>query len=377
MVKKLAKQFPVIALIGPRQSGKTSLVRHLFKDKAYVNLESPDVLQAIKLDPRSFLQQHPDGAVIDEVQHFPELLSYLQTSVDEKQIPGFFILTGSHQLMLHEAITQSLAGRVALLTLLPLSIHELSITEENSVDGCIFNGFYPRLHQEHIDPALFYQFYFQTYVERDVRMLINLKDLSLFQHFMRLCASRAAQVMNIQSLGNEIGVSFHTIKHWLSILEASFILFRLPPYFENFGKRFIKMPKFYFTDVGLAAYLLGIRNVDQLSRDPLRGHLFENMVVLDFLKTRLNHGLDSELYFYRDSQQHEIDLIFREGHELVPVEIKASATFHPEFLKNIHYFQKLTQDRVKKSYVIYSGEKSMQIQSSRLINYTKIESIKG
>lgn len=369
-LKHLAKGYPVITVIGPRHSGKTTLARYVFPKKPYVNLEDPDVRDLALADPRKFLGQFPQGAILDEIQRSPILLSYIQGIVDEKAKKGMFILTGSHQLELHEAISQSLAGRTALLTLLPLSLHELlAIGIDLSLDETLLKGGYPRIHQDQLNPTKAYRNYFQTYVERDLRRLIEVKDLIQFERFIRICAGRIGQILNLAEIGGEIGLSSHTVKHWISILEASFIVFRLQPYFENFGKRIIKSPKLYFTDTGLAAYLLGIENITQMSRDPLRGHLVENLVLLELLKTRLNQGLDPQLYYYRDVQHNEVDLIFKSGNDLIPIEIKSSQTFNSAFLKNLQVFQNLLQTRAPKGYLIYAGDYEQKIQSVELLSY--------
>lgn len=369
-LQTLAKDYPVVTVLGPRQSGKTTLVQFVFPDKPYASLEDPDVRQLAITDPRGFLEQYPQGAILDEIQRVPSLLSYIQTIVDKLGAKGFFILTGSHQIELHEAISQSLAGRTALLTLLPMSLDELAKAGISvSIDDIIFTGGYPRIYKDALDPTKAYRNYFQTYVERDLRKLINVKDLSQFEKFVRICAGRIGQIINLEEIGGEVGISSHTVREWLSILEASFIVFRLQPYFENFGKRAIKSPKLFFTDVGLATYLLGIENTTQLSRDPLRGHLVENLVVLELMKHRFNQGLDHQLYYYRDAQKNEVDLIFKTGSTLIPIEIKSSKTFNDEFLKNLHFFQKLVQERAPKGYLIYTGDKEQQIGNITLLNY--------
>jgi predicted AAA+ superfamily ATPase len=369
-LEDLAKGYPVVTVIGPRQSGKTTLVQYIFPKKPYVNLEEIDVREMAIGDPRRFLEQFPEGAILDEIQRVPTLLSYIQVIVDKNDKKGMFILTGSHQLQLHEAISQSLAGRTALLSLFPLSLHELQgAGVDLTLDPLLLKGGYPRIYKDQLDPTKAYRSYFQTYVERDVRLLIQVKDLMQFERFIRICAGRIGQILNLEEIGGEVGISSHTVKHWISILEASFLIFRLQPYFENFGKRIIKSPKLYFTDTGLAAYLLGIENVVQMSRDPLRGHLMENLVVLELMKTRLNQGLDPELYYYRDVQQNEVDLIFKKGHELVPIEIKSSKTYHADFLKNLHFFQNLVGERASHGYLVYGGEQEQRIHSNEVLNY--------
>lgn len=368
----LANSYPIVTITGPRQSGKTTLVRKLFPEKTYINLEAPDIREAALTDPRGFLEGILEGAIFDEIQQAPILLSYIQVIVDENPGKGRFILTGSHQIELHQAISQSLAGRTALLTLLPMSLQELNDAGINlTLDEYVLMGGYPRIFNDHLDPTKAYRNYFQTYIERDLRQLINLKDLLQFQRFIKLCAGRIGQILNLEGLGNDVGISSNTVKQWISILEASFILMRLQPYYENFGKRIIKSPKLYFTDVGLASYLLGIENTSQLTRDPLRGHLVENLVILELIKARLNQGLDPQLYYFRDVQGHEVDVIFQSGNSLVPIEIKASKTFNTEFLKNLNFFKTLAGDKCARGFVIYAGDLEQKLGSFALLNYLK------
>jgi predicted AAA+ superfamily ATPase len=295
-----AEEYPVVTVFGPRQSGKTTLAQMTFPHKSYFSLEDPDVRMAAQTDPRGFLANLPDGGVLDEIQRLPQLLSYIQGIVDRAKKKGMFILTGSHQPELHQSVSQTLAGRTAVLSLLPFSLPELrNYRRKWEPFDLIVHGSYPRVHEEKLKPARFFNGYLQTYIERDVRALINLKDLRPFQQFLTLLAGRIGQIVNYSSLSNDVGVSATTIKNWVSVLKASFIVFELPPYFENIRKRVIKSPKIYFNDVGLAAYLLGIETANQLYRDPLRGGLYENLVVLEILKSRLNRGKRPELFFYR------------------------------------------------------------------------------
>lgn len=365
----LAKEYPVVTVLGPRQAGKTTLVRQCFPEKPYVNLEHPEIRAIAHADPKYFLGQYPDGAIFDEIQRLPELLSYLQVIVDEKKINGLFILTGSHQLALHEAVSQSLAGRTALLTLYPFSIVELrEHYATNNPDDLLLQGFFPRIYDQHQTPEKAHANYIQTYLERDVRELIHLKDLLSFQKFLKLCAGRVGQLLDMSSLANEVGVSSHTIKHWISTLQASFIVILLPPYFENVGKRLIKSPKLYFTDVGLAAYLLGIHTRTQMERDPLRGHLFENMIVMDLYKHQLNQGKVPEFYFYRDSSKNEVDLMYKTGRTYFNIEIKSSQTYHSSMGQSLHLLETLIPGDCH-SAVIYAGEGGRSVNGIRLINY--------
>ncbi len=366
----MANQYPVVTLIGPRQSGKTTLIKQIFPVKPYISLENPDERSFALSDPRAFLERYPQGAILDEIQRVPQLLSYIQGIVDERNIAGMFLLTGSHQLALHEAVSQSLAGRTALLKLMPFSIKELLNAGVNlSLDDYLFHGFYPRVHKNNLNPTKFYRDYVQTYVERDVRQMIHVRDLTVFQHFLKLCAGRIGQIFNSQGLANELGVSHSTIKNWLSVLEASFLIFRLAPYFENFGKRVIKSPKLYFNDVGLACYLLDITSSQQLIRDPLRGHLVENLVVSELVKTQLNQGLEPSLYFYRDSNQNEVDVLYKTGAQLIPIEIKSAKTFNNEFLKGLRYFKNIAQQRCPTGIVIYAGTQEQDIDIFRVLNF--------
>ena len=364
------KEYPVVTLLGPRQAGKTTLARELLKDFAYVSLEVPDILAFAKDDPRGFLAQYPEETIFDEIQRAPHLISYLQGIVDESGKTGQFVLTGSHQLELRAAITQSLAGRTGILHLLPLSIKELEAAEItfDSFEETIFTGFLPRVYDQNQRPNTAYANYYQTYIERDVRQIIQLKDASLFDKFMRLLAGRTGQIINYQSLASDVGVDGKTIKEWLSILEASFVVFKLSPYFENFGKRVIKSPKYYFIDTGLLSYLLGIEKPEQVTRDPLVGQLFENMIILEALKTRYNRGQAPNIYFYRDSHGNEIDLLYASGRELIGIEIKSSATFTPHFKKSLLRFSE-RQQPLHSSYVVYNGEERQLSDGVDVINF--------
>ncbi len=371
-----AKDYPVVTIIGPRQSGKTTLVKNLFPDKPYVNLEKPDIQSLLKEDPNQFLAQYESGAIFDEIQNVPELLSYIQVIVDEANQEGLFILTGSEQLSLNESITQSLAGRTAVLELLPLSMHELQQANfDYPQEKLLLHGGLPRIYQKQLDPTEAYRNYLKTYLERDVRQLINLKDFTQYHKFVKLLAGRVGQIFNASSLSNDLGVSVPTVNSWLSVLEASYIVFRLHPYHENFGKRVIKSPKIYFTDVGLVSYLLEIESEHQVSRDPLRGQLVENLVVLELMKTRFNQGKDANLYFFRDSTGHEIDVLYKRADQLIPIEIKASQTFSKSFLKNMKFFRGLVGERCAEGYVIYAGKQESTVHEVHLVNYKNTSSV--
>ncbi|MDR3087340.1 MAG: ATP-binding protein [Azoarcus sp.] len=355
-LERLAAQFPVVTVLGPRQSGKTTLVRAVFPDYEYLNLELPSLRLEAQSDALGFFRAHPPPLILDEIQHVPELLSYVQVMVDENRRKGHFILTGSHQPRLAAGISQSLAGRTGLLSLLPFSIAELADAGvELERDDYLHKGFMPGVHAEEIAPEFFYRSYYQTYVERDVRQLINVTNQRAFETFVRLLAGRIGQLVNLHSLAGDVGVSSTTLASWLSVLEASFIVFHLPCFSNNFGKRMIKAPKIFFTDVGLVTCLLGIETPAQVARDPLFGGLFENMVVAEALKARLNAGREAGLYFYRDQRGLEVDLLVRQARRLFPLEIKGGMTYDPSFAKNLLAFLKLT-DTAESPTVIYAGE---------------------
>ncbi len=370
-----ANEFPVVTIIGPRQAGKTTLARMQFPNHAYANLEAPDIRRLAISDPHAFFSQFPPPVIIDEIQRVPELLSTIQVLADSSHQRGQYILTGSHQLRLQEAVAQSLAGRTVLLRLLPLSISELKTTGiTHTRDEFIYQGFMPRLYNEKINPTRLYRNYCQTYIERDIRQMINLRRLTDFENFTRLLAGRVGQILNLSSLSNDVGVSSTTLKEWLSVLEASHTIFRLNPYFENFGKRIIKSPKIYFTDVGLASYLLGIESPALATRDPLIGNLFENMVVIEALKARLNAGKEPELYFYRDNKGNEVDLLFRQNRQLIPIEIKSAMTLNPEFAKGIAQFQKIASS-AQKGHIIYAGNLTPELTHASVLHFTDVDHI--
>lgn len=354
--KSLLQEYPVVTIIGPRQAGKTTLARSFVK-YAYCNLELPENREFAQNDPKAFLNQFTNKVIFDEIQRIPKLLSYIQVIVDENNLNGQYILTGSYQLELKQSISQSLAGRTAVIHLLPLSIAELNAADISfdKFEEYVFSGFLPRVYDQNQRPRQAYSNYYQTYVERDVRQLVNLKDASLFEKFMKLLAGRVGQLMDYSSLSKDVGVDAKTVRNWLSILEASFIVFKLPPFYENFGKRVIKSPKYYFTEIGLLAYLLGIEKPTQISRDPVVGSIFENLVVIECLKSRLNQGKTTNLYFYRDSNKNEIDLLIDNGLELTAIEIKSSSTYQESQFKNINTLTKLTP-KITNSCLVYNGE---------------------
>ena len=367
---KLAAMYPVVTITGPRQSGKTTLAKMTFPQYRYVSLENFDIRQMAEADPRGFLKSYAPPVIFDEIQRVPKLLSFIQTAVDEDKSYGQYILTGSHQPALGAGVSQSLAGRTGILQLLPLSISEMTasgITLER--DQYLYSGFMPRLYDTTLDPKNLYRDYFSTYVEKDVRQMLNIKDLSQFETFVKLLAGRVGQLVNMASLAGDVGVSSQTLAQWLSVLEASFIVFQLPGYYENFGKRLIKSKKLYFTEVGLATWLLGINSPEQVARDPLFGGLFENMVVIEALKQRFNTGETAELYFIRDSQGLEADLLFRKNNQtLIPVEITGGMTWNKDFCKNLLKFRKLSE-KFQPGFVIYSGDLTPEIDGIRFLNF--------
>lgn len=375
-LQKLAKMFPVVTMTGPRQSGKTTLAKMTFPDYRYVSLENFDVRQMAEADPKGFLKSYASPVIFDEIQRIPALLSYIQTIVDENKACGQYILTGSHQPMLSEGVSQSLAGRTGILRLLPFSISELAaagIVMER--DQYVSQGFMPRLYDSALDAKNLYRDYFSTYVEKDVRMMLNVKNLGAFETFVKLLAGRVGQLGNLAALAGDVGVSVPTLKEWLSVLEASFIVCQLPCYYENFGKRLVKSKKLYFSEVGLAAWLLGIETPEQAARDPLFGGLFENMVVMEAMKARLNAGELPNLYFLRDSQGLEADLVYQKNHsELIPVEIKSSMTWNRDFCKNLLKLRKLS-DKFAPGYVIYAGDLTPEIEGVKFLNFMDTASV--
>jgi len=372
-LKITAGEYPVVTIIGPRQSGKTTLAKKFFRNHTYVNLENPELRSLAADDPKTFMLRYHAPVIFDEIQNIPELLSWIQVSVDETpELSGGYILTGSHQLQLREAITQSLAGRTALLTLFPFSLNELEKTDiQLEREALIHKGFMPRLHDKNIRPGRFYRDYFQTYVERDVRKLMAIENQQAFELFLRLLAGRVGSEINYSALSGQVGISAPQIKKWISLLEASFIIFKVPPFFNNFGKRLTKSSKIYFVEVGLACYLLGIETPEQLERDKAFGGLFENMVIAEAYKSRINKGLEPRLYFYRDRHQHEIDLLYPTGSSFTPIEIKSSRTYRDEFLNGIHYFQKISASN-QPGMLIYDGDIEMDKEEALIRNFRQV-----
>ena len=372
-LSRLQDFYAVIVVTGPRQSGKTTLCRRYFPDFQYINLENPSTREQIQTAPKAFLEQYADGLILDEAQHLPELFSYIQIIADENE-EARFIMTGSSNFALMQSITQSLAGRAAILTLLPLSLSELGgrIFQTNT-DTLLLNGGYPVVWAKNIPVGDVARNYYNTYIERDVRQLLNVKDMTRFQTFIRLCAGRIGTAFNASALSNEIGLSVSTIQEWLSVLEASYIIFRLPPFFRNIGKRLVKTPKLYFYDTGLACFLMGIENQEQLSIHPLRGALFENMVVLEFYKNRYNQGKLPNLYFYRDKSQNEVDLIEEKAGKLHAYEIKSAKAFTRRFVKGLDYLRTVIGKDLASTQVLYDGENDINSPENGLLNYRNLK----
>lgn len=370
-------QFPVLVLLGPRQSGKTTLAKEFFHKYVYVTLEDPETLALVNDDPRKFLREHENkhGIIIDEFQHAPQLLSYIQIEVDEKDRPGYFVLTGSQNFLMNEAITQSLAGRAGILHLLPLALHELTINDlaPATIDSLILNGGYPRTYAKGISPRVFFPSYVRTYLERDVRQLVNVGNLRTFQKFMRLCAGRIGQLLNIEELATTCGISRQTAVQWLSTLEASYIIFFLQPHFNNFNKRLTKAPKLYFYDTGLACYLLGINLIKQLQSSPFRGPLFECLVIADLYKQYYNRGLEASLYFWRDQNgRTEVDCIIDQAGALVPIEIKSGETISSDFFDALERWTEMAKINPSESYIVYAGDKAQSRSRGKVITLTSL-----
>lgn len=368
-ISRLIKHFPVITITGPRQSGKTTLCKEMFPEFAYVNIEDPITRAQLIADPRKFFDLYPDGLIIDEAHHYPDLFSFIQVTVDQDPARRF-ILTGSSNFSLLEKVTQSLAGRTAILTLLPLSLHELGDRIEGvSTDTLMLNGCYPAVWSKDFPRADLYKNYYSTYLERDVRQIINIKDMNMFQTFIRLSAGRVGTEFNASGLSGEVGTTVKTITNWLSVLNASYIAYTLPPYYENIGKRLVKSPKLYFYDTGLVCYLLGIENEQQLSAHPLRGAIFENMVVNEAMKNRLNKAKDPNLYFYRDKSQKEVDLLHLTGYQLQAYEIKSGQSYHKEYYKGIDYLKDIFKERLTRSALIYDGTDEIPTEENGAYNF--------
>ncbi|MCR4919717.1 MAG: ATP-binding protein [Prevotella sp.] len=375
---QLSRLYPIVTLTGPRQSGKSTLLRHAFADYDYVSLEDLDLRELAVNDPRGFLSTYPRRVIIDEAQRAPQLFSYLQTHVDAADESGMYLLAGSHNFQLMEQVNQSLAGRTAIFRLLPFSHAEMYAggVLPDTVSGEIFTGGYPRIYDKGIAPTDYYPFYLQTYVERDVRQMKNIGDLSRFVRFIKLCAGRIGQLLNLSSIANDAGISVATASSWLSVLEASYICYVLRPDWNNFAKRLVKSPKLYFYDTGLACSLLDIRSAAQVESHFLRGGLFENMVINDFVKRAWNAGLEADLRFWRDSQGNEVDLLNYDGDAATAFEIKSGETFSPDFFRGLRRWSALSGAAPDRLNVVYGGQNSLATSDGQLIAWRDINSLR-
>jgi len=376
-ILEAATQMPVVSLTGPRQSGKTTLVQSVFSDYKYVSLEDPVTRLFAIEDAKGFLESYGHHLIIDEVQYAPKLFSYIQLYVDEKRENGLFILTGSQHFLLLEKITQSLAGRVAIFHLLPFSLDEIKKFPEQAInlEQLIFKGSYPRLYDQGTLPKVFHPAYIQTYLERDVRQISNIGDLTSFQAFMKLCASSTGQLLNMNRMATDLGVSMPTVKRWLSVLEASFIIFLLPPYFRNFRKRIVKSKKLYFLDTGLACFLLNIKSPDQITFHYAKGALFENWVICELLKLQYNRGNQPELYFWQDKTGHELDVLMDINGQLKAMEIKSAKTLRADFFQNFTYFQKVSNIPREDCFLLYGGTENQVRQSGQVVSWDKLSEL--
>jgi len=370
-IRTLLRGFPIVTLTGPRQSGKSTLAKALFTNLPYASLEDPDMRLAATEDPRSFLERFPDGAVLDEVQRCPDILSYLQTIVDTDGRMGRYILTGSQQFGLMSGITQSLAGRTAFVELLPFSIPELAQAGQlpKAADTMLLKGCYPPLYDRDVPPSAWFAAYVTAYVERDVRQILKIQELETFQRFVRLCAGRTAQLLNLSSLATECGITHNTAKSWISVLEASYLIFLLRPHHTNFNKRLVKMPKLYFYDVGLVSWLLGIRTPEQVETHPLRGNIFETFIVSELIKSRLNRGERPAFSFWRDSNGNEVDLIVERDNKLMPIEIKSGKTLSRDSLAGLEKWCALAGDMGMMPSLIYGGSEVYQHKGVRVLGW--------
>lgn len=376
-IRQSAEKMPIIAVTGPRQSGKSTLIQALFPDHSYNNLEDIELRKFAVSDPKGFLLNVGPYAIIDEVQYAPELLSYIQVTTDREKKAGQFIISGSQNLLLMDSIAQSLAGRVAIFNLLPFSLAEIQATDFalNTYEEYILKGFYPRIYDLELNPTNWLQDYLRTYVERDVRQVLNIGDLGTFRQFLEICAGRIGQLVNFSEMGNLIGVSYQTINRWLSVLETSFIVYKLRPFHQNYNKRIVKSPKLYFYDTGLACALLNLRNVEDLNRHFAKGALFENFVINEILKNQLNENIQPKNYFWNAAGSHEIDLLLDRGGKLLPIEIKSSRTIGTHFFDGLNYFQDLSGALPAESYLIYGGDEVQKRSVAQVLSWKNLAEI--
>ena len=382
-VLEASTQFPVVAIVGPRQAGKTTLAQELFKQHQYVSLEDHDQRDHAADNPRDFLDRHSNdhGIILDEIQRVPEILSYIQTYVDREKKRGYFILTGSQNFLVNQAITQTLAGRVAILTLLPLSNSELIAASLLSSDlqTALFKGYYPSIYSTEQMPQptayRWYKNYIATYVERDVRQIINVSDLSVFQDFVALCAGRIGQLVNLTSLGDDAGISYNTVKAWLSLLEASYIIFKLKPHHNNFRKRIIRSEKLYFYDTGLACSLLGIEKAEQLTTHNMRGPLTECLIISELRKQFFNADMTPGTYFWRDKTGHEVDCILELGQKLIPIEIRSSRSISSDFFEGLTYWNTLAKKDSTQGYLVYAGDQDQTRSLGNVVSWKNVGNI--
>ncbi|VBB43571.1 AAA family ATPase [uncultured Desulfatiglans sp.] len=374
IIRSLLRGFPIVTVTGPRQSGKTTLAKTVFADKPYVSLEDPDVRLFAREDTRAFLERFPDGAILDEVQRCPEIFSYLQSLVDADGRMGLYVLTGSQHFGLLSGITQSLAGRTAFVELMPFSLQELSKAGKQplNLEEMLFKGGYPPLYDREVPVRAWFNAYVTAYLERDVRQVSNVQDLEAFHRFVRLCAGRCGQLLNLSSLAGDCGISRNTAKGWISVLETSYVLFQLRPHFTNFNKRLVKTPKLYFHDVGLAAWLLGIEAPHQLETHPLRGNLFETFVVAELMKSFLNRGERPQLSFWRDSNGVEVDVLIERAGRIMPLEIKSGRTVTREFFSSIDKWTALAGDTATEPTLVYGGGESYRLKDKRVVSWREI-----
>ncbi len=373
-IEEAAQKMPVVAVTGPRQSGKSTLIQQLFPAYQYINLEDLEQRTFARTDPKGFLLNAGSRAILDEVQYAPDLLSYIQVITDREKIPGQFVISGSQNLLLMESIAQSLAGRVAIFNLLPFSLEEIRGTSfaQATYEDYLFRGFYPRIYDLDLNPTAWLLDYIRTYLERDLRQIVNVSDLGTFRQLLEICAGRIGQLVNFSEIGSLIGVSYQTVNKWLSVLETSFIAYTLRPYHQNFNKRIVKTPKLYFYDTGLACALLNLRNVDDLNRHFAKGALFENFVINEILKNQLNRNLNPKNYFWNAAGAHEIDLLLDQGGRLIPIEIKSGRTINTHFFDSLKYFQPLSGALPTESFLVYGGDEVQQRSLAQVLSWKNL-----